>query len=102
MALSAQQMEIARAIDAEIRQIIDNGGGDEEILRAMPDHMSNFKLLLDSAAPGELDALCRQYDGFYRFAQLLERMAQAIADGSLTVPRARKRRLPKPKPKRDK
>jgi hypothetical protein len=33
-----------------------------------------------------MDLLCEQYDGFYRFAHLLERLAEGIADGSIPVP----------------
>lgn len=58
--------------------------------------------------------LVNRYDGFYRFANLLERLAQAIQDRVIEVPkdapmppgwtdkpqRVRKKRLGKPKPKR--
>jgi hypothetical protein len=33
-----------------------------------------------------MDILCQQYDGFYRFAKLLENLAQGIADGTIPVP----------------
>jgi hypothetical protein len=33
-----------------------------------------------------MDTLCERYDGFYRFAKLLEMLAGGIADGSIPVP----------------
>lgn len=33
-----------------------------------------------------MDMLCERYNGFYRFATLLERLAEGIADGSIPVP----------------
>jgi hypothetical protein len=33
-----------------------------------------------------MDVLCERYNGFYRFAKLLENLAQGIADGSIPVP----------------
>jgi hypothetical protein len=33
-----------------------------------------------------MDALCERYNGFYRFARPLERLAGGIADGSIPVP----------------
>ena len=50
---------------------------------------------MDAAAPGELDALALKYDGLYRFANLLERLAEAIADGTIEVPGKPKRKKSK-------
>jgi len=33
-----------------------------------------------------MDVLYARYDGFYRFAKLLEMLAGGIADGSIPVP----------------
>jgi hypothetical protein len=52
----------------------------------MADFMPTFKQLLDTCTGAEMDMLCERYDGFYRFAQLLERLAAGIADGSIPVP----------------
>ena len=101
MALTTKQTELAGAIDAYVQQIAANGGGDEEILHTMSDYMEPFKQLLDMSSKQDMDLLCRQYAGFYRFAQLLEQMAQGIADGTIIVPRERKKKPRKPKPRRD-
>ena len=43
-------------------------------------------ILVDTCTGEEMDALCDRYDGFYRFAKLLEMLAGGIADGSIPVP----------------
>ena len=48
--------------------------------------MGVFKQLLDTCSPEDMDVLCERYEGFYRFAQLLENLAQGIADGTIPVP----------------
>ena len=70
-----------------VKRIIVNGGDDEDLLVSMYDHMPTFKQLLDTSTQAEMDALCQRYDGFYRFAKLLELLAEGIANGSIPVPR---------------
>jgi hypothetical protein len=86
MPLTAQHTRLAVTIDRHVNQVVANGGGDEELLRSMSDHMGTFKQLLDTCSGEEMDLLCQQYDGFYRFAKLLETLAQGIADGTIPVP----------------
>jgi hypothetical protein len=45
--------------------------------------MGTFTQLLDTCTGADLDALCARYDSFYRFATLLERLAEGVADGSI-------------------
>ena len=52
---------------------------------SMADYMPTFKQLLDTCTGAEMDMLCDRYDGFYRFATLLERLAEGIADSSIPV-----------------
>ncbi|MBK8129230.1 MAG: hypothetical protein IPK53_10040 [bacterium] len=66
--------------------ILNQGGGDEQILEGMHAYMDTFKQLLDTCTRLEMTLLAQRYDGFYRFANLLERLAQAIADGVIEVP----------------
>jgi hypothetical protein len=75
--------------------------------------MRLLKPLLETCSEEELTLLAQQYDGFYHFMQLLERLAEAIQDGVIDVPqdvpippdwpekpqRPRKKRPRKPKPK---
>ena len=52
----------------------------------MYEYMDTFKQLLDSSTQQEMDELCRRYDGFYRFALLLDLLAEGIANGIIPVP----------------
>lgn len=86
MALTREHHEAARQIDAHVRQTLARENGDEELLLCLYDHMPAFKQILDAVAPGEMDALCEQSDGFYHFGKVLERIAQGIAEGDINVP----------------
>jgi hypothetical protein len=86
MPLTEQHTRLAQIIDTHVREILAHGGGDEALLMSMADYMGTFKQLLDTCTGAEMDLLCERYDGFYRFAHLLERLAGGIADGSIPVP----------------
>ena len=86
MPLTEQQTRLAGAIDRHVRHVLAQGGGDEALLLSLADHMGTFKQVMDLSTGEEMDALCQRYEGFYRFAKLLERLAQGIADGSIPVP----------------
>lgn len=60
---------------------------DLVLLVAMTDHMDDFKQLLNSSSAEEMDLLCDRYPGFYRFGKVLERLAEGIASGRITVPK---------------
>ena len=87
MRLTEQKKRLARKIDLYVKKTIVMGGDDEDLLVSMYDYMPTFKQLLDTCSRAEMDALCQQYDGFYRFAKLLELLAEGIADGSIPVPK---------------
>jgi hypothetical protein len=86
MPLTAQQTQLAETIDTHVAQVLTHGVGDEALLLSMADCMPTFKQLLDTCISTEMDMLCERYDGFYRFAKLLEMLAEGIADGSIPVP----------------
>ena len=86
MPLTDQQTRLAGAIDRYVRHVLAQGGGDEELLLSLANHMGTFKQVMDMSTGEEMNALCQRYDGFYRFAKLLERLAEGIADGSIPVP----------------
>jgi hypothetical protein len=86
MPLTEQQTQLAGAIDRHVRQVLAQGGGDEELLMSLADHMGTFKQVMDLSTGEEMNALCQRYEGFYRFAKLLGRLAEGIADGSIPVP----------------
>lgn len=76
---------LAQHIDAWVKQITTQGGGDQELLESMHDYMTPFKTILDDSYPGELDRLALKYSGFHQFADLLKRLAAGIADGRISV-----------------
>lgn len=86
MPLNEEKINLAIAIDENVKKIISSGGGDEELLASMHDKMNMFKRLLDTCNSQEMDILCQRYSGFYRFAKLLENLAQGISDGTIPVP----------------
>ena len=108
--MNAEKVRLAETIDTWVLSVLNQGGGDEQILEGMHAYMDTFKQLLDTCTRLEMTLLAQRYDGFYRFANLLERLAQAIADGVIEVPpdaplpdsqdKPRKPRVLKPKPKR--
>jgi hypothetical protein len=116
--VDAKKTHLAEMIDNWVLDLVrhsDNENqADEQILESMLDYMTPFKQLLDTCTKLEMNLLIQRYDGFYRFANLLERLAQAIQDGVITVPedapmppgwpeppkKPKKKRPRKPKPKR--
>ena len=86
MPLTEQQTRLAGTIDRHVKHILAQGGGDEELLMSLADHMGTFKQSRDMSTGEEMNMLCQRYEGFYRFANLLERLAEGIADGSIPVP----------------
>ena len=84
-ALTNQQKYLAGKIEKHVNKIISRGGGDEDLLASMADHMGTYKRIMDNSTEDELHELCQRYDGFYRFAKLLEMIAQGIQDGKISA-----------------
>jgi hypothetical protein len=87
MPLTKEQLRLARSIDKYVNDTMGKGGDDADILRGMHSYMGTFKQVMDMSSEKEMLRLCQQYDGFYRFAKLLEALAGGIADGEIQVPR---------------
>lgn len=85
--LSAEQPHLAKLIDTHVRRYPDTDLGTEHLLPTIYDYMEAFKRIIDSTTSVQMDYLCQQYAGFYRFAKLLESMAQGISDGVIDVPK---------------
>jgi len=116
--MDAEKLRLAQTIDTWVKGIVQQSSSDdqadEQLLESMIDYMEPFKQLLDTCTKLEMNLLIQQYDSFYRFANLLERLAQAIQDGVIEVPedapmpsgwvaksqRPRQKGPRKPKPKR--
>lgn len=86
--LTNTQIQLAQTIDQWVKAIERQGGGDAELLQGAHMHMPTFKQLLDTASQEQMDSLCKNYPGLYRFAKLLEALAQGIQDGTVKVPPA--------------
>jgi hypothetical protein len=85
MPLTEQHTRLALIIDTHVREIL----GDGAILIAMADDMGTFKQWLDTCTDADMDALCERYDGLYRFATLLEQLAEGITKDRIPVPACR-------------
>lgn len=85
--MTDEQIALAKAIDDHVKRIEKAGGGDEMLLVSLYDQMDTFKQLLDSSTHNQIDLLSAQYPGFYRFAKLLESLAEAIHEGRIDVPK---------------
>lgn len=71
-----------------------NETGEAQLLQTWYDYMDTSKRVMDtskrvmdSTSHIQMDYICQQYDGFYRFAKLMERLAQGIADGIIDIPK---------------
>jgi hypothetical protein len=61
---------------------LDTAGGMEQLLVSMSKYMHDFKQILDTSAPGDMDMLCSQYSHFCRLAKLMEQIAEGVAAGA--------------------
>ncbi len=80
---------MAASIDRKIRQLDALGLLEVEILPEMAEYMPDFHRLMMNTSGSEMDALCEEYAGFYRFAKILETVASGIASGKIKVPGGR-------------
>lgn len=81
MALTAAHHATASLIDREVSKYPDTERGIEELLMNMHDYMSAFKQIMDTSTQSDMNMLCARYPHFYRFAKLLEQVAEGIAAG---------------------
>lgn len=88
MSLTEHHLHQARVIDDFVTSTFAHGGDETDIVRRMIDYMPAFKGLLDSTTPTQMDELCQRFDGFYRFASIMENLAAGIATGDIEVPQA--------------
>ncbi len=81
-----KQTAIAARLDSELKRLESLGADELEILTEMAELMPLFYELLhmgDSA----MDELCERFHGFYRYAKILERLAEGIRSGEVEVPK---------------
>ena len=87
--VTVSHRRMAARIDARIKQLDARGLLEVEILPEMAEYMPDFHHLLTSTSGPEMDALCAEFAGFYRFAKILETLASGIASGKIKVPGGR-------------
>jgi hypothetical protein len=87
MTLTAEQVQIASLIDEQVKRVFRRGSDEIAVLTELFDYMPGFKYLLDAARPGGMDKLCERFDGFYRYAKILEEVAAGIQSGEIKVPK---------------
>ena len=83
MPVTAEHRGMAGRIDARMKQLDALGLLEVEILPEMADFMDDFHHLMMNS---EMDTLCEEFAGFYRFAKILETLAAGIASGKVKVP----------------
>jgi hypothetical protein len=49
--------------------------------------MPGFKRLMDTCTRDEMDDLCESFPYFYRYAKILEQIAEGIQSGAIKVPK---------------
>ncbi|ELF4588875.1 arylsulfatase regulator [Salmonella enterica] len=87
--LSAEQRQLAKIVHDYASQFPLTEDGDTQLLQGCYDYMEAFKGGMDSASKVQMDYICLQYPGYFRFAKWMERLAQGIADGVIKVPKDR-------------
>ena len=81
--LTSKQHQIANLIDQHVNRFPETTFGDEQLLPTLFDYMPGFKQVMDSSSSVQMDFLCTQYPGFYRFAMIMEAMAKGISNGEI-------------------
>ena len=81
MPFGSDQIAFIQTLDHKAKQIMRHAGEDE-LLASLCEQLQDIRPLIDKADPGELDKYCQQYEGFYQYMKLLERLAQASASGA--------------------
>ncbi|TPW39324.1 arylsulfatase regulator [Serratia sp. SRS-8-S-2018] len=85
--LTAEQQQLAKIVHDYACRFPLTENGDAQFLQGCYDYMDAFKRVMDSASKVQMDYICQQYPGYYRFAKWMERLAQGIADGVIEVPK---------------
>jgi hypothetical protein len=72
-------------MDTHVTHVMACGGGDEKRPVALAEHMETDKPLRDRSAGAVMHTRSQQYEGLYRVAKRLERLAEGSA-GRLEAP----------------
>ena len=89
VSLTVEHRRMAARIDSKMKQLDALGLLEVEILSEMAEYMPDFHHLMMNTSGPEMDALCEEYAGFFRYAKILETVASGIASGKIKVPGGR-------------
>jgi hypothetical protein len=84
--VKVEQRGMVERIDLKIKQLDALELLEVEILSEMGEYMPDFHHLMTNLSGSEINILCIEYAGFYRFAKILETLATGIASGKIKVP----------------
>ena len=85
--LTTEQRQLAKIVHDYASRFPLTEDGDAQLLQGCYDYMEAFKRVMDSTSKVQMDYICLQYPGYFRFAKWMERLAQGIADGVIEVPK---------------
>jgi hypothetical protein len=74
-------------ISKRVQELAATGLDDVTLFGEMADYMPGFKRLMDTCTRDEMDGLCESFPDFYRYAKILERIAERIQSGAIKVPK---------------
>ncbi len=84
--ITAEQRNVAAQLDARMKDLVAAGLDEVKIIAAMKDCMPDFHDLITGMSSTAMNALCREFAGLYRYAKIVETIAQGIASGQISVP----------------
>lgn len=87
MKINLAYLQKVKLINDHVQKFPDTEAGATQLLVTIYDYMEAFQFVMNNTTSEEMDYLCQNYDGFYRFAKLLELMAQGISSGAIQVPK---------------
>lgn len=69
---------IVEGINKYANNILLQGDDDEDLLSSLENIIGDIKEVMDTSTYQQLDEYCDKYNGFYRYARLLERVSDFL------------------------
>lgn len=85
MNFAAEQIQIAFLISKRLQELAVAGLDDVTLFGEVADYMPGFERLMDMCTRDEMDGRYESYPGFYRYAKILEGVAERIQLGAIKV-----------------
>lgn len=87
MKITPKNLEFIINFDKKMQLHFANGYNDQKILTSMALELPTIMKIIESTQREKLDKLCQEYDGFYYYMMLLEKLAMGISNGTITFPK---------------